>query len=421
MQAFGDSFDLYNATADMTLSYWDAGTGNASLQAVGSGRFTGSRCISSGSGGGLSLVKSSGQNDAIHHIVCSYKTADSLTGAAIGFNFQLQDAGTTQCSVCFRSDGAIVLQSGTPGGTTLATYTTAVTANNTWFAFEIEVVINNATGSMTVRKNGNTSNDFTLGSLNTRGGTANNYANRIAISGQNAVNQLLDDVLWRSDPTSVPWVGDIRCYPRMPNANVSVQFSSGPYTWTFGGTNTYNSRAASSIHFHPFVVPASLVNPVTSVAAAWFGSTTGGVHVNMAIYDNTGAGGSPGNLVAATTQVLSPSNPQTFTFPSPPTLTVGGTYWIAQNSDGALNWSATTGAGSVGYSLAYTYAAGAFPSTAAGAASYASNEPIWLQITAGAQNWFLVSEPQQDALTSYIYDNTVGHLYHAYKYNLRHY
>jgi hypothetical protein len=129
----------------------------------------------------------------------------------------------------------------------------------------------------------------------------------------------------------------------------------------------------------------------------------------MAIYDNTGAGGSPGNLVAATTQVLSPSNPQTFTFPSPPTLTVGGTYWIAQNSDGALNWSATTGAGSVGYSLAYTYAAGAFPSTAAGAASYASNEPTWLQITAGAQNWFLVSEPQQDALTSYIYDNTVGH------------
>ena len=72
----------------------------------------------------------------------------------------------------FRSDGAILLTTGSAGGPTLATYTGAFPITNTWYAFEFEVVINNTTGRFRVRKNGNTSDDFDSGAvLNTRPGT----------------------------------------------------------------------------------------------------------------------------------------------------------------------------------------------------------------------------------------------------------
>jgi hypothetical protein len=246
---FGDSFDLYAAIADMTAGYWDSGAGNANLTAVGSGRFAGSRAINNGTGGGLSLVKSSGANDAVHHIVCAYQQTAALSGTSVGFNFQLQDGATTQCSIVFRSDGAILLTSGGPTGTTLATYTGAVTAQSTWYGFEFEVVVSSTTGSFTVRKNGNTVNDFTLGSLNTRT-TANNYANRLAISGQAVVSsQFLDDVLWRSDASSIAWMGDLRCYARMPASDASVTFTKSTGASNFGCVDEAQQNAATDYVF----------------------------------------------------------------------------------------------------------------------------------------------------------------------------
>ena len=132
----------------------------------------------------------------------------------------------------FRSDGAILLTSGTPAGTVLATYTGAVTAQNVWYAFEFEVVVNNTTGSFTVRKNGNNINDFTATGLNTRGGTANNYGNRLQV-GQQAVgsNYVLDDLFWQSGASTGAWLGDIRCITRMPVSDQSVTFSRTPTSY----------------------------------------------------------------------------------------------------------------------------------------------------------------------------------------------
>src|SRR6185436_13829308 len=124
------------------------------------------------------------------------------------YALQLLDGTTIQCSVVFRSDGAIILTSGGVLGTVLATYSGAFPVGSTWYAFEIEVVVNNTTGSITVRKNGSTSADFTLGSLNTRGGTANNYANKmqVACGAGGAINQQIDDLFWRSDASAVAWM-----------------------------------------------------------------------------------------------------------------------------------------------------------------------------------------------------------------------
>src|SRR5262252_7683184 len=175
---FGDGFDLYSACDDAKTGYWDATsinlTGYSTLVA---GRFSGSQAWSWSNSSRLD--RASGVNDAVHHFVVGFMTSN-FSGSNLGFNIQLFDGATAQCSVVFRNDGAILLTSGGPTGTVLATYSGAFTGPNIWYAFEIEVVINNTTGSITIRKNGNPNNDFTLGSLNTRN-SANNYANKISI------------------------------------------------------------------------------------------------------------------------------------------------------------------------------------------------------------------------------------------------
>lgn len=220
---FGDGFDLYAATADAVAGYWDSGsTANFSLQP---GRFSGSQSVMGVGAIVTWLVKNSGSNDAVHHITVAVKQSAAITGTAIYHFIKLSDGATDQCSIVFRSDGAILLTSGNQSGTTLATYTGAITLQNQWFAFEFEVVINNTTGSFKVRTNGASSDSFSATGLNTRGGTANNYANRLSLGNSTNNQMVFDDLLWRSDAASVSWVGDVRCYTRMPASDASVQFS----------------------------------------------------------------------------------------------------------------------------------------------------------------------------------------------------
>jgi hypothetical protein len=240
---FSDGFDLYAAGADALNGYWDSG-GTGFVFAAG--RFAGSQALSSNTNG-VYLTKSSNSNDAVHHVVCAFQ-AGSLTGSILGIYFQLLDGATGQCCIVFRSDGAILLTSGTPAGTVLATYAGAFTVTNTWYAFECEVVIHNTTGSFTVRKNGNPTADFTLGSLNTRGGTANNYANKLTIGRSATTSHLIDDLYWRSD-SAVAWMGDIRCVTRMPASDASVQFSRSTGATNFSCVDEAQQNALTDYVF----------------------------------------------------------------------------------------------------------------------------------------------------------------------------
>lgn len=223
--SFGDSFDLYATAPDAVNGYWDVGAVVSSI-AIAAGRFSGSLAFRWTATVNTTLTKTSGINDAVHHFVCAFQQTAAITGSTLGLYFELFDGATAQCSVVFRSDGAILLTSGGPAGTVLATYTGAVTVINTWYAFEFEVVINNATGSFTVRKNGNTVADFTAASLNTRPTSTNAYANKVQVGMNTGINsQSLDDFFWRSDASSVAWLGDIRCYARMPASDQSLTFS----------------------------------------------------------------------------------------------------------------------------------------------------------------------------------------------------
>jgi hypothetical protein len=246
--SFGDSFDLYAAPADMITGYWDSAGTPASAQ-FKTGRFSVGQSITTGTG--LNLVKSSNVNDAVHHFVVSFQQTVAISGSTLGLYFELFDGATAQCSVVFRTDGAILLTSGGPAGTVLATYTGAFPVQNTWYAFEFEVVINNTTGSFTVRKNGNNVADFTATGLNTRGGTANNYANKVQFSSQALVgnSQNIDDFFWQSGAATGTWLGDIRCYARMPASDVQKQFTPLSGTTNFSQVSEAHQDGLTSYVF----------------------------------------------------------------------------------------------------------------------------------------------------------------------------
>src|SRR5678816_180957 len=183
--AFGDGFDCYAAPADLLNGYWDSGTiTNFTFVA---GRFAGSQALVEAASGS-NVVKSSGVNDAVHHIVCAFRQTAAISGTTLGFYIQLIDGATAQCSIVFRSDGAILLTSGIQTGTVLATYAGAFPVTNTWYAFEIEVVISNTAGWMKVRRNGNTVEDFTSGLTLDTQLSANAYANKIQLGGNTLLN-----------------------------------------------------------------------------------------------------------------------------------------------------------------------------------------------------------------------------------------
>jgi hypothetical protein len=186
------------------------------------GRFSGSNSWFPQSNSRLDKISS--VNDGAHHFAFAVRTATALSGSGNGFYITLCDGATAQCSIVIRQDGAILLTSGGPLGGTLATYASALTAISTWYHFECEVVVHGTTGSFKVRKNGNSVEDFSLGSLNTRV-SANDYANKIQIGNATAIGHWVDDFFWKSSAAAGTWLGDIRCYTRMPASDQSVTFS----------------------------------------------------------------------------------------------------------------------------------------------------------------------------------------------------
>jgi hypothetical protein len=279
MFVFGDSFDLYATMADPVAGYWDSGLGVGAGNTLVAGRFAGGQALSLQGGLTTSGVKSSGANDAVHHIVVAFRQTVALSGTNLGGYFQLSDAATNQCCIVFRSDGAILLTSATPGGTVLATYIGAVSAVNTWTAFEFEVVISGTVGAFRARKNGNTSNDFDSGAtLNTRPG-ANSYANKLTVGMNTTVNaQQFDDILWRSDASSVPWVGDVRCYTRMPASDASVQFTRLGGATNFSQVSEAHQDGATSYVYDATVGDADFygIAAITGTPASVVAVTTRG-------------------------------------------------------------------------------------------------------------------------------------------------
>jgi len=408
MYAFGDSFDLYpsynNATpTDLVAGYWDSEVSNFTTQP---GRFTGGRSMSCSAN--ANVTKSSGNNDTVHHIVCAVNQTTALAAAgsgSVGLYFELLDVSTAQCTVGFRTDGSILLMSAGPTGTVLATYSSAITLINQWFAFEIEVVINNTTGSIRVRTNNATSDSFVATGLNTRN-SANNYANKLIMGSAGAVSNghNFDDILWRSDPASVPWVGDIRCYPRAPASDVQAQFSRISSITANNGTGPSPATITNGQGWYSPIV-AGYNGLLTTATISLLAAYSGNIKCSLFSSDGT----RPQTVLASATTIGGlAAGTVTFTFPTPVTVTTGTQYWIGICGDTtASTVLSVKTAGVSAYTINATYAA--FPAnsptgiTAANATLIAQTWSI-----APNSNFTCVADSQEDGVTSYVYDSNVG-------------
>jgi len=356
------------------------------------------------------LVKTSATNDAVHHVSLAFRQTAAITGTTLGAYFLLHDGATIQCALVFRSDGAIILAAAGPTGTALATYTGAVAANNTWYQFEIEVVISNTAGWMKVRKNGNTTEDFTSSLTLDTQTSANAYANKLTMGVQNIVTgQQIDDLYWRSDASSVAWMGDIRCYTRAPASDASVQFSRTPTNYVqttinggiAGGSSTPSTNLITYIPFTP-----SYTGSVGSLTLTCSTTSTG--NWKCAIYNNTGSGGSPGTVLGTATPFSAPGvGACVVVFPTPVAVTAGVIHWVGIGSDGGSGAFRNAATSSTVYYTTSGYAA--FPVNNPAVSTTTQNSWHFTANYSPASNYMMVAEPQQDATTSYVYDSVPGH------------
>ncbi len=409
---FGDGFDCYATTADALNGYWDSAASTTVTNiVVGSAvaRFAGSQSIRFGANSSTTLVKTSAVNDALHHLTLAFNQTAAITGTLSGLCLTLFDGATAQCTVVFRSDGAMLLQAGAPGGATLATYTGAFPVASTWYAFEIEVLISNTGGYMNVRKNGNTSNDFTSATNLDTQASANAYANKLQLLYNTNNNyQYVDDLYWRSDASSVAWMGDIRCYTRAPASDASVQFSRTPtgvltQTAPTPISATTGPSSVTAAFFTPFTAGYSGTVTATAVAVSTVGNA---VNMKCAIYADNGSG-APGVVLASATAPVTPvvAGTNTFTFTGV-AVTKGVQYWVSFCSDGtnSIYPSTTSLLPNAMCNTAYAV----FPQTNPLATTSRYAQMMWT-FTATPANWQAVAEAQQDATTSYVYDSVVGH------------
>jgi hypothetical protein len=406
---WSDGFDCYATGADATTGYWDT-TVASSLNLV-AGRFAGSQAFSWNGTASQTLAKTSSVNDAVHHINVAFRQTFAISGSNLGLYLQLLDGATAQCSIVFRTDGAILLTAGAANGTVLATYTGAFPVVNTWYSFEIEVVISNTAGWMKVRKNGNTTEDFTSSLTLDTQASANPYANKLQIAQQVGVaTQNLDDLYWRStfDASTAVWMGDMRCITRYPASDASVQFSRTPLSYfAQRSSNTASTGALSANNVRAVDVVAPATGALSSLTLNFSVGITG--HARMALYDATGVGGGAGALLAQSAELTNPgAGVNTFPVTAGPVVTKGVTYWVAMWSDVSVT-GVSSGTPVTADLVPATYTT-TFPATMAGftTPSVVGIASAGMNVVLSS-NYQLVSEAQQDATTSYVYDSVPGH------------
>lgn len=407
----GDSFDYYNGTADVARSVWDSAT-TAGINLVATAtRFGGGQKLTNTTTTGMYLQKTVASNEATLYAALAYYRAGALSGTNVEGYLQYRDGATAQCTVCFQSGGDITLRSGGPTGTVLATYAGAFT-QDVWTHFQIRVVIDGAAGSMTIRKNGQTSDTYASATnLNTRGGTANNYAN-VVLYGNNTVvasnTFWIDDLLFFSGSGAAPntWVGDVRavCLPAAADT-AQKQFTplTATGTVTTGTASSAVSMAQNTVRFTQFTPARSgvLAKATLTYSAAYTGSA------QVALYDNTGTAGAPGALLGTSAVVVNPaSGANDFTFTGGPTLAQGRTYYLAYNDNIASAHSITAPAAAVSYTLALAFASG-FPNPAGAVVGAGTGtQPYGLLTLSG--NVSQVSEALANGDTDYVFDATVN-------------
>jgi hypothetical protein len=381
------------------------------------------------------LHSSLGSNDASILFRIKFIHPGTLTGTNLGLALQFLDSTTAQCTLVFRSDGTVLLTSGGVAGSALATFT-GVFAQNTAISIQGEIVIDNVAGSIKLWTNGQTGSpgsvtaNFSATSLNTRGGTANNYANAIRVvtgAGMSTIgsgNQKFSDLHVYSETGGAPnnLVGDLRPIILRPNANNSTQFSSFggeqlitqvPITGVFSETGPEDSAPGLIIFNQLNASPAAggvldhlVFSPLKNHATA---------KSQMAFYADNG--NSPGvRLGVCNAEITGLAGSTVYDFSGQNIVVTGSTkYWTAVMLDTTIT-DVFRGANGVNNNSVdprtQTVAYPNFPPDGSSALVDSGNGP-YANVSAYLStltNWGAVSELPQDGTSSYVYNQTVGNV-----------
>src|SRR4029077_16737230 len=229
-------------------------------------------------------------------------------------------------------------------------------------------------------------------------------------------SQLLDDLFWRSDAASVAWMGDIRCFARMPVSDASVTFSlspSSPITLPpFSTGSSVGVLGAGTPRYSGFV---SQGGNLTSVVATFVTGYTGNLKcaIFACVGSTLGATGSVGAILgAATAPIANPvSGANTFSFSPAISIPLGTLFYVGVCSD------ASSGASSIAQANTGPYNAYAATSTTSYASFPVAGPTLVLTgsvnynsapIFGSVPNASVVNEAQQDGATSYVYDSNPG-------------
>jgi hypothetical protein len=302
-----------------------------------------------------------------------------------------------QCTVALCGDNAIRVYSGTTAGTLLGTLTSAFVAT-VWDSYQGKIVINNTTGSVEIRKNGSVSPIINLSSVNTRAGSANNYANQCAISSSASISLDIDDFWLNSDNGAAPtsWPGDVRCLTQMAASDSSIAFSPSPNPVVVT-TSALSTSTKGANTFHGRLVTATASG---TIATATVGVAVGGTgNLKAAIYDSTHT-----TVLGTSNGVVNPgSGNVALTFAVPVAVVRGQSYWIFADQDFSITYNVDT-TGSTSATGTTTYAS--FPAPSPAVATGISAATFTVNIT--PTNSSLVADPTQDGDTSYVYSSTVA-------------
>jgi hypothetical protein len=404
----GDGFDCYAALADAARGVWDSQTGG-SLQ---TGRFGG--LAVQGALNAVAITKVFATNESTIFVVFAGFKAGALSGTAADGWFLLRDGATTQVAIVCQSDGTLQLRSGSTSGTILAAFAGAF-VQDTWIHLQCKVVIHPTAGSFTVRKNGSPTDDFTLGGLNTRGGTANSYVNQFAVGGSSNPYKF-DDLLVYSSAGAAPndWVGDIRAI-QMPvvGDTATAQYAVVPTAMTANGGGTTNGALTVPANQIYFFGPTALTTRSGSVDKIRVTLGAGSPNplvgrVKMAVYNADGPNG-PGSLLAVSQEVVNPpgGNLVTVDFPFSPPFPWS---WRRQYYFGTLtdaSWASASGwnqSGAVKI-VAQPYASG-FPSTITTVTTGGTMQPSGVAII--GSHSIAVSEALANSDTDYTVGTAAG-------------
>lgn len=338
---------------------------------------------------------------------------DGFSGASV-CAIAFYDGASSQLTIGFNSLGQVVVRLGGTGGTVLATSTLSYSFGTPIFV-EWDITFNNTTGSVKVYFNGVQDAAMTLTGVDTCGGTANNYVNRIGLLAANNGSHAVDNLyIWgytAAGGTETPaltnpivqtsWAESVVSTAFTPVADTLGDAVDSPYT-----LSTSASPGANQLVLRRFTCEAS--GNLNSIGVN-FGTTSAGALLKAVIYADNVGGTAPDALIAVGTEVTGTTTnvANTLPFGSPVAITSGTSYWIGYITNTSLNVYAVTNATTAGFRAANTYTSGApgtAPTMTSGQISYA----IWGNLTSTTNNAAIVSHTMYGGSANYVQSATVG-------------